>query len=58
MDIFLLFGAPHILQSDNGSEFTAQIISDLKLWPELVIVHGKPRQPQSQGSVERVNYDI
>jgi transposase InsO family protein len=56
MDIFLLFGAPHILQSDNGSEFTAQIISDLKeLWPELVIVHGKPRHPQSQGSVERGN---
>ena len=59
MDIFLLFGAPYILQSDNGSEFTAQIISDLKeLWPELVIVHGKPRHPQSQGSVERANYDI
>ena len=59
MDIFLLFGAPHILQSDNGSEFTAQIISDLKeLWPELVMVHGKPRHPQSQGSVERANYDI
>jgi transposase InsO family protein len=59
MDIFLLFGAPHILQSDNGSEFTAQIISDLKeLWPELVIVHGKPCHPQSQGSVERANYGI
>ena len=29
MDIFLLFGAPNILQSDNGSEITAQIISDL-----------------------------
>jgi hypothetical protein len=59
MDIFLLFGAPHILQSDNGSEFTAQIISDLKeMWPELVIVHGKPRHPQSQCSVERANYDI
>jgi transposase InsO family protein len=57
MDIFLLFGAPHILQSDNGSEFTAQIISDMKeLWPELVIVHGKPCHPQSQGSVERANY--
>jgi hypothetical protein len=26
IDIFLLFGAPHILQSDNGSEFKAQII--------------------------------
>jgi hypothetical protein len=50
MDIFLLFGAPHILQSDNGSEFTAQFISDLKeLWPELVIVYGKPCHPQSRG---------
>ena len=47
MDIFLLFGVPHILRSDNSSEFTAQIISDLKeLWPELVIVHGKPRHPE------------
>jgi hypothetical protein len=55
MDIFLLFGAPHILQSDNGFEFTAQIISDLKeLWPELVIVHGKPCHPQSQGSVDTI----
>jgi hypothetical protein len=29
-DIFLLFGAPSILQSDNGAEFTASIISQLK----------------------------
>lgn len=27
MDIVILLGAPHILQSDNDSEFTAQIIS-------------------------------
>ena len=27
MDIFLLFGAPVILQSDNGSEFTTKIIT-------------------------------
>ena len=59
LDIFLLFGAPEILQSDNGSEFTACIITELKqLWPELVLVHGKPRHPQSQGSVERANCDI
>ena len=59
LDIFLLFGAPCILQSDNGSEFTAQIIVELKeLWPDLVLVHGKPRHPQSQGSVERANCDI
>ena len=59
MDIFLLLGAPTILQSDNGSEFTSQVISELKdLWPDLTIVHGKPRHPQSQGSVERANGDI
>ncbi|XP_068246708.1 KRAB-A domain-containing protein 2-like [Palaemon carinicauda] len=53
LDIFLLLGAPEILQSDNGSEFTACVITELKLvWPDLVMVHGKPRHPQSQGSVE------
>ena len=34
LDIFLLFGAPSILQSDNGSELTAQVIKELKdIWP-------------------------
>ncbi|XP_068201828.1 KRAB-A domain-containing protein 2-like [Palaemon carinicauda] len=28
------------------------------LWPDFVTVHGKPRHPQSQGSVERANCDI
>jgi len=56
IDVFTIFGAPHILQSDNGREFTALVISELKLmWPELVIVHGKPRHPPSQGSIERSN---
>ncbi|KAK7095605.1 hypothetical protein V1264_004994 [Littorina saxatilis] len=59
VDIFNLIGAPVILQSDNGSEFTAFIIRELReIWPELKIVHGKPRHPQSQGSVERANSDI
>ena len=53
MDIFLLLGALAILQSDNGTEFTAHIISEIKdFWPALVMVHGKPCHPQSQGSVE------
>ncbi|XP_064096547.1 uncharacterized protein LOC135208374 [Macrobrachium nipponense] len=44
LDIFLLIGAPSILQSDNGTEFTAEVITELKLfWPRLVMVHGKPR---------------
>jgi len=29
-----------------------------EMWPSLVMVHGKPRHPQSQGSVERANGDI
>ncbi|KAK4304815.1 hypothetical protein Pmani_023250 [Petrolisthes manimaculis] len=59
LDIFLLFGAPAILQSDNGSEFTSHVITELKaVWPDLTIVHGKPRHPQSQGSVERANGDL
>ena len=34
--IFLDFGAPVVLQSDNGREFTAQIIRELtEIWPSL-----------------------
>ena len=59
-EIFCLIGSPHILQSDNGREFKninlATMIRDL--WPECKIIHGKPRHPQSQGSVERVNQEI
>ena len=59
MNVFLLFGAPTILQSDNGSEFAANISTELKqLWPGMKLVHGKLRHPQSQGSVERANGDI
>ncbi|XP_025198496.1 KRAB-A domain-containing protein 2-like, partial [Melanaphis sacchari] len=59
IDIFCIFGAPCILQSDNGREFVNHIINDLVLmWDDLKIVHGKPRHSQSQGSVERANQDI
>ena len=59
IDVFTIFVSPHILQSDNGREFTVLVISELKLmWPELVIVHGKPRHPQSQASIEKSNGDI
>lgn len=59
VDIFCMFGAPFILQSDNGREFSNKIIEELKnLWPGLKLVHGKPRHSQSQGSVERSNQDV
>ena len=59
VDIFCIFGAPSILQSDNGREFVNRIIEELKcIWPALKIFHGKPRHSQSQGSVERANRDV
>lgn len=34
----------------------AKVILDLKLnWPDLTIINGRPRHPQSQGLVERSN---
>lgn len=59
LKIFLEFGAPAILQSDNGKEFVAQVITELSmLWKDCKIIRGRPRHPESQGSVERCNQDI
>src|SRR5215510_10483839 len=59
MDIFCMFGAPFILQSDSGCEFSNKIIQNLAdMWPGMKLVQGKPRHSQSQGSVERSNQDI
>jgi len=59
LDIFTTFRAPNILHSDNGREFCNQVIENLcSMWPDVKIVHGKPRHSQSQGSVERANQDI
>ena len=59
MDIFCMFGAPFILQSDNGREFANKIIQNFAdMWPGMRVVHGKPRHSESQRSVERSNQDI
>lgn len=59
VEIFTFIGAPYILQMDNGREFVAKFIEELKkIWTDMIIVHGKPRHPQSQGSVERANADV
>ncbi|GBN67396.1 KRAB-A domain-containing protein 2 [Araneus ventricosus] len=58
LQIFLTFGAPAILHSDNDREFNNQVISELcAMWKDVKIVHGKPRHSQTQGSVERANQD-
>lgn len=59
LDLFTLFGAPTILQSDNWREFVNKIKSEhCSLWKNLKTVHGKPRHSQSQGSVEWGNQDV
>ena len=59
MDIFCMFGAPFILQSDNGREFANKIIQKLAdMWPGRKFMYGKPRYSESQGSVERSNQDV
>lgn len=57
--IFCTFGAPGKLQMDNGKEFDAEVVKQLvACWPDCEIIHGRPRHPQSQGSVERANGDV
>ena len=59
IDIFCMFGAPFILQSDNGREFVYKTMRNLAdMWPGMKLVHGKSRHSQSQGSVERSNQDV
>lgn len=45
--------------SDNGKEFVAGVIKEFEIfWPRCKLVHGRPRHPQCQGSVERANQDV
>lgn len=54
--IFSDFGAPDVLQSDNGSEFVnAEMNAFLLKWNVKEFIHGRPYHPQSQGSCERAN---
>ena len=57
VSVFYTLGAPYILQSDNRKEFDNNLllVTLNQLWPSTNIIHGKPRQPQSQGSVESAN---
>ncbi|XP_063372179.1 KRAB-A domain-containing protein 2-like, partial [Cydia amplana] len=51
--IFLTFGAPFVLQSDNGQEFIAKVVEEvLKIWPDCRILQGGARHPQTPGSAD------
>ena len=55
-ELIVTFGPPKTLHSDNGREFIANVITELKiLFPEIIFIRGRPRYPQSQGCIERAN---
>jgi len=59
IEIFCMFGAPFILQNDNGREFANEIIQNLAdMSPGMKLVHGKLGHSQSQESIERSNQDV
>ena len=57
-DIFIQFDSPEILQSDNGGEFTSNIIKELCNGLNVNIIHGQPYHPQTQGQVENLNGQV
>ncbi|XP_037666172.1 KRAB-A domain-containing protein 2 [Choloepus didactylus] len=59
LDIFTILGAPSVLESDSGIEFTNQVVNELnEVWPDLKIVSGKHPSGQGQGSLERASQDV
>ena len=60
LDIFCESGPPLILHSDNGREFSNQLLFSTlaERLPTIKLVHGKPRHLESQGAVERANCDV
>lgn len=55
---FLHYGVPVALQADNGKEFANQDLRQLCLEMNIRIIHGRPRNPKAQGTVERVNQTV
>ena len=59
LDIFCLIGSPHILEVIMAEFKNANLAVMIReLWPGCTIVNGRPRHPQSHGSVERANKEI
>ena len=57
-ELFEEYGSPQILASDNGGEFTGEIIVELKKILGIETAHGRPYHPQTQGKVERFNQTL
>lgn len=59
LDIFTTFGAPAILQSDEGRDYVNSIITELhSLWSDVKILLGKSWHGQSQEIVNKSSKDV
>ena len=56
--LFVEYGCPEMLHSDNGGEFIAEVIQQLCKLMNISPIHGAPRHPQSQGQVESLNKKV
>ena len=56
--LFKNFGVPVELQSDNGKEFANSLLETYLKKLNIKIIHGRPRNPKSQGQIERANQTI
>ena len=54
-ELFLRFGVPRILHSDQGSEFQSELIKEVCRLLEIQQTRTTPYRPQSDGQVERFN---
>lgn len=57
-ETFETYGYPSILQTDNGKEFKNSLVANFCSANKIRMVHGRPRHPQSQGKVERLNQTL
>ena len=56
--LFFMFGFPKTLHSDKGGEFRNKNMENLCKKHKIKFVHGAPRNPSTQGQVERNNSSI
>lgn len=56
--LFMMEGAPSIVQSDNGGEFKNATIRGLYEEFNVIARYSRPRHPQSQGIVEKSNQTL
>lgn len=56
--IFKNYGTPLSIQADNGKEFRNNLLHEYLNNLNILVIHGRPRNPKSQGQVERVNQTV